>query len=293
MKPYPPENRANMIALKIDELPVGVSLKFAVVDSDGSLIFEPGNIVASESERAVLFDYCEPHRIVSERGGEGGDGHSAPLVDLNLRIGMRLQIKSTSHSSSRNSVCSIIGLAPNRMIFVTMPRDRGHLLSLHDGELLQVRGFSGESVFAAVCAIEQVVQRPFEYLVLSEPAQVRHMQVRHATRIPTRLLARVSLPASRDRKEDQAVLVTDLSATGAAIRAREAFAAIGDVVRLHFSIKGRDVCSEIDALGEVRHMSTEEHAKTPMTYGVEFRDVDAAQSVALKCFIYERIITSA
>lgn len=292
MRPYSPDEHAHMIPLKAHELPVGTPLTFAVVDSDGSLIFEPGHVVANESERALLFDCCQPHRIAGEGSDDAGEGHSEPLVELKLRIGTRLQIRPASCISARNSVSAIIGLAPNRMIFVTMPRESGQVLPLREGELLQLRGFSGESVFAAVCTIEHVVHRPFEYLVLSEPAQTRRMQVRHAMRIPTRLLARVSPGDNRRSEQYKAALVTDLSATGVAIRAREAFAAIGDIMRLHFSIAGSDVHSKIDALGEVRHISRPAHTNEPIKYGVEFRDLDPMQSVALKCFVYERMITS-
>ncbi|WP_338299510.1 flagellar brake protein [Pandoraea sputorum] len=295
-----------LVALTPDEIPLGEALPWAIVDRHGEPLLAEGDIVPTQAGRDWLFSSFAPHRVatlgeddaaaiaptdaapttqVPTDNAATASGAASPqfgLTDINLRPGDWLQIQLPPGAGSQRVRTRVIGHAPNQMLFVTAPTGRAAPPTLQASERLELWTFSGEDIYHFVCTVERVERTPFDYVVLSAPAQIRRKVLRRSQRVPAKLV--VSVSAGEDR---HLALLQDVSAEGVSLLADTPLGAPGDSVQLAFRVRVGDIDMPIEATGTIRGVQQGDDGHL---HGIELPVLEPSHYVALKCYVYERLL---
>ena len=210
------------------------------------------------------------------------------LKSLKLRPGMFLQVEGVEPGSS-NYEAQFLGLIEGKCLFIVPVG----LLSLKFGmkadEIYLIRGFTGQYDFLFTATVIQAFDFTFRvpsyaYAVLTFPQVVDARRVRNALRIKTALPAMAAPQHSTPRP----VTVVDLSVDGALIRSPSELGAVGDLVRVDFSIGSHPDAAPLLTLARVCH-SNEDTGDEGFLIGLLFESISAANRVAVKDFVLSNL----
>jgi len=279
-----------------DAVPVGTPLAWPIADSDGTLLFASGAILATTDERKFLFDNFHPHR------GDLLDAATQPelqtdhptdttgkltLRDMHLTIGALIGVRSQLGSGAPMHPCRIIGFAPNHALFVTPPLQEGRLLPLGLGENVEIVAIASHAVFRFVCTVEAVCRAPFDYVVLSKPGVIRRLRERKSIRVHAHLAVRFGIGETGDSYEGLG-LAKSISALGMSLTASWTLGAVGERLRVAFCVKSAELQTEIQTTAVIRNVQKGSAPGEPSTHGLELDQLDAAQQMAMKVFVFDR-----
>ena len=156
------------------------------------------------------------------------------------------------------------------------------------GERLEILHIARRAVFDFVCTVDAVCKMPFEFLVLSGPANIRRLRARNAMRMN---LVRPIL--YRTGMSDQPVLpgpctgiaiLQELSAQGLSVLAPEPLAEVGEHLRVAFQVMAEGDTLDIDVAVVVRNLRLPQGG-AGMIHGLEFKGLDASTQLALRCMV--------
>lgn len=279
-----------------DAVPVGTPLDWPITDSDGTLLFASGAILATTDERKFLFDNFHPHRgdlldpvTQPEPKPEQPAAPTGQLTlnDMHLTIGALIGIRSQLGSGAPMHPCRIIGFAPNHALFVTPPLQEGRILPLGLGENVEIVAIASHAVFRFVCTVEAVCRSPFDYIVLSKPGAIRRLRERKSIRIHAHLAVRFGIGETGDSYEGLG-LAKGISALGMSLTASWTLGAIGERLRVAFRLQSADLDTEIETTAVIRNVQKGSAPGEPSTHGLELDQLDAAQQMAMKVFVFDR-----
>lgn len=309
-----------LVALTPADITLGEPLPWAIVDRNGEPLLAEGDLVPTQAGLDWLFTSFAPHRAATLGADtvEADGGHAAAtteastdtppvqaaasasvaasvsaaadastaqygLTDLNLRAGDWLQIQLPPGAGSQRIRTRVIGHAPNQMLFITAPTGRSAPPTLQPSERLELWTFSGEDIYHFVCTVERVERLPFEYVVLSAPAQIRRKVLRRSQRVPARLVASITLGDAQ-----HLALLQDVSAEGVSLLTDAPLGAPGDTMRLAFRVRVGDIDMPVEATGTIRGIQQNDDGAH--LHGIELPSLEPAHYVALKCYVYERLL---
>jgi c-di-GMP-binding flagellar brake protein YcgR len=284
--------------LNADAVPIGVPLEWPVVDADGSLLFDRGAVVIGPDERRFLFAHFKPHR-----GDLQADAHHAAngaldpraddedtplsLTDTHLSIGALIGIRP-QNASGPMYPSRIIGFAPNQSVFAMPPHVDGRPLTLAIGENVEIVAIASQAVFRFVCTVDAVCRLPFDYVVLSKPGVIRRLRERKSIRVRARLPVRFGVNPQGDAYEGLGVMQT-ISALGMSFGTPWLVAKVGERLRVSFRLQSNDSDTLIETTAIVRNAQPASATDALATHGLEFENLDAAQQLALKSYVFDRI----
>jgi c-di-GMP-binding flagellar brake protein YcgR len=283
-------------ALDPDAVPVGTPLEWPIVDSDGTLLFASGTIIATIDERNFLFQHFHPQR------GDLRDAAAQPplatepsadpagpltLKDMHLEIGALIGMRSQPGSGAQMHPCRIIGFAPNHALFITPPLQEGRLLPLTPGENIEIVAIASQAVFRFVCTVDMVCRTPFDYVVLSKPGVIRRLRERKSIRVHAHLPVRFGIGETGESYEGLG-LAKGISALGMSLSASWTLGAVGERLRVAFRLKSAEFDTEIKTTAVIRNVQKGSGPGEPSSHGLEFDQFDAAQQMAMKVFVFDR-----
>ncbi|SAK47751.1 type IV pilus assembly PilZ [Caballeronia arationis] len=288
-----------LVRLGPEDVPLQTPLEWPIVAEDGALLFETGTIVRDENARDFLFAHFEPHRRREAEAPRESRDTEAPrdagplkLDDIGLAIGARVGLRATVGAGSAMYASRVIGFSSGRRngeraLFVTQPVMNGmDPLELILGEQVEMVALSGRGVFRFACTVDALCREPFNYVVLSEPGNIKRLRARKFARMPTRLAARFSAEAST-QPLGQVGRVCDISPYGMSLAVVEPTAQVGERLRVSFHFNTDDIDVHIDTHAIVRHVGTADGAQQGVAYGLEFEALEPSQRIALKSFMAE------
>jgi hypothetical protein len=188
----------------------------------------------------------------------------------------------------------VIGYLRGVSLLVTMPiTANGLRLQLSEKEKLVMRSFSGQNAFGFACTIQRIIKIPYEYMHLSFPEDIQGIMIRKAPRVKTHIVATVRDVKSGDAGQVSA-LISDISANGVSLEARNVLGNKGDVLNLAFRVQLHNVDAYLSLKGIIRAVITVDPADTsktaPIRHGVEFQDMQPNDIVILQSLIYQQMI---
>jgi c-di-GMP-binding flagellar brake protein YcgR len=283
-------------ALELDMVPVGTPLPWPIVDADGTLLFASATTLASTDERTFLFQHFHPQRgdlleLSSQQpptpAAQLDPAGELTLKDMHLEIGALIGMRSQLGSGAPMQPCRIIGFAPNHALFVTPPMQHGHPLPLTPGENVELVAIASQAVFRFVCTVEAVCRLPFDYVVLSRPGSVRRLRERKSIRVHARLPVRFGLGETGDTYEGLG-LAKGISALGMSLCASWTLGEVGERLRVAFRLKSPEYDSQIETTAVIRNVQKGKTPGEPSMHGLELDQLDAAQQMAMKVFVFDR-----
>lgn len=305
---------AGFVAVNRRELDAHAPLSWPLFDADGTPLLAAGERLPSEADLDWLFTMFAPHRPLPETANDPGTSERSPPgaaspvylhgLPVPLPIGAWLQVRMAPDAGPSRVRARLIGRAPNGMLLITPPMGGETRLPVAAGDSLAMWTFPGDNLYEFTCDVHSVHRGPFDYVVLSRPAQVRETPVRRTPRVDTRLVARLSpledvagVPrAARtpfahllddvDETPEWLVLVRDISADGAGIVAKAPLPAGCAHVALQLRVP---VGAEVVPIVGVAAVRSTEGPREDGTwaYGVEFEQMDTRNKAAIRCFVYE------
>ncbi|KPD18048.1 flagellar brake protein [Paraburkholderia nemoris] len=281
-------------SLTLEAVPVGTPLDWPIADATGTLLFAAGTILATTDERQFLFANFHPHRgdllekaPQPEPQADQPTTASLTLKDMHLTIGALVGVRSQLGSGAPMHPCRIIGFAPNHALFVTPPLQDGRILPLRLGENIEIVAIASHAVFRFVCTVESVCRAPFDYVVLSKPGVIRRLRERKSIRVHAHLPVRFGIGETGD-SYDGLGLAKSISALGMSLAASWTLGAVGERLRIAFSLKSAEMQTEIETTAVIRNVQKGSAPGEPSTHGLELDQLDAAQQMAMKVFVFDR-----
>ncbi|MFM0357278.1 flagellar brake protein [Paraburkholderia nemoris] len=281
-------------SLTLEAVPVGTPLDWPIADATGTLLFAAGTILATTDERQFLFANFHPHRgDLLEKAPQPEPKADQPTIasltlkDMHLTIGALVGVRSQLGSGAPMHPCRIIGFAPNHALFVTPPLQDGRILPLRLGENIEIVAIASHAVFRFVCTVESVCRAPFDYVVLSKPGVIRRLRERKSIRVHAHLAVRFGIGETGD-SYDGLGLAKSISALGMSLAASWTLGAVGERLRIAFSLKSAEMHTEIETTAVIRNVQKGSAPGEPSTHGLELDQLDAAQQMAMKVFVFDR-----
>lgn len=283
-------------ALSPDAVPVGTPLDWPIVDADGALLFATGTILATTDERNFLFSHFQPQRgdlldantqLPLTTAQPTDAASELTLKDMHLEIGALIGARSQLASGAPMHPCRIIGFAPNHALFVTPPLQQGRMLPLAPGENIEIVAIASQAVYRFVCTVEAICRSPFDYIVLSKPGVIRRLRERKSIRVHTHLAVRFGIGETGESYEGLG-LAKGISALGMSLMASWTLGAVGDRLRLAFSLKSRDFDTPIETTAIIRNVQQGGGLGEPSNHGLELDRLDTTQQMAMKVFVFDR-----
>jgi c-di-GMP-binding flagellar brake protein YcgR len=305
----PASTAAPSRVLTQDTLPVGTPLEWPVVDISGALLFAAGGVVATAAERDFLFTHFHPQRgdlldadtpSHPEAAHKNEDTTPLTLKEMHLEIGALIGVRSQVGSGAPMHPCRIIGFAPNHALFVTPPLQDGRKLELRAGENIEIVAIASHAVFRFVCTIEAICRVPFDYVVLSRPGVIRRLRERKSIRVRAHLPVRFGVEVSgkgagaKENGEqgsdtyEGVGLAKSISALGMSLTAPATLGAVGERLRVAFRLKCAETDTEIKTTAVIRNVQKGNAPGEPSTHGLELDQLDTAQQMAMKVFVFDR-----
>lgn len=210
------------------------------------------------------------------------------MEDLDLTIGMSLNMELLAGSAKRRHDVQVIGYVNGETLMVTMPRENGALAKIFPNDEYIVRYFKGRNIIAFKTRVQYVTKIPFWYLHLEYPNKLEKVEIRQAERIHISLTAQTLVEGKKHWS-----VIRDISAGGAFVAVHNPIGQIGEHVELFFDLKIGEIEREVHLVGLIRNIregKNSETGKAEYCYGVEFMDPSEQDVVFVQGFVYEQLL---
>jgi c-di-GMP-binding flagellar brake protein YcgR len=235
---------------------------------------------------------ADPQEVAEPSEKTSGAGHS--FDSMKLHVGARLQFL-VAHQGKRPLFSTLIGYVPNEYIIVRIPyeKESASFLPLAEGARIQVRVFSGETVFSFVSFVDRLFHGGLNYVHLSFPRHIEASRLRNAVRVQVDLPVQVEVNPE-GQTQTIPVRLANVSVDGACILSERQLGEIGSTLRLSFDIVVQPTGYEahIDTAAFIRSVSPSNPSSTQegsvtLSYGIEFDSIEATQKIMLQNLIYK------
>jgi c-di-GMP-binding flagellar brake protein YcgR len=281
-------------AVRLDEaqLPLGVALAWPLLDDEGRVLLRAGGIIATDEERRFLLKHfsfyggaagASEQETVLDSGAHADSNERLTLAGMRLAIGAPVGIRSLGTTGGPMRRSKLIGVSPERMLFVASPSAGKKAFAPMIGENVQVVAIGAQSVYAFSCTVLALCNQPSEYLVLSEPGAIRKLRERKALRVRTRIAVRYRT----DGEGEGLALGRDLSVRGMSLISPRSLAEVGACVHVSFPIRTAQGETDFEAPARVRNVEEGVDADGAIEYGLEFEPVGVDQQCALRSFLFD------
>lgn len=217
--------------------------------------------------------------------------------DMNLQVGVRLQIMVKAASTPAVLYTTLIGFVLDDYLLLQVPQEEGKALPVSAGSEVAIRVFSGVSVFTFDATVEAVVDKPRAFMVLSFPQEIRKVGLRKAVRVKANIPVHILNPV--DRVAVKEATLSDISLSGALVSTSSPLGGAGDTIHIEFAIKAHphNQNVQINTSASIRSVQQAVGSApdggsfyTVYTYGINFLDIDAAHQTILQNYVYETLL---
>ncbi|KQP08783.1 MAG: flagellar brake protein [Variovorax paradoxus] len=217
--------------------------------------------------------------------------------DMNLQVGVRLQIMPKQASSPTVQYTSLIGFVVDDYLLMQVPQQDGKPVETAAGADVALRVFSGVSVFTFDARIEAVLSKPRPLMLLSFPTNIQKVGLRKAVRVKANIPVRVVNPTNREVVKE--ATLSDISLSGALVSTPNPLGAVGDTIEINFSILVQSQNEDVGISTTASIRSVQQAVGTApdggafytvYTYGINFLDIDATHQALLQNYVYETLL---
>lgn len=228
-----------------------------------------------------------------KENGMKKEDNRVSFEEMNLQVGTRLQL--ITYGVKKNEYySSLIGFEPGRYIFIRMPQENGFNVPLKIAERVEVRIFTGVSIFTFPSCVEYIYQIPRNFVELAFPNNIRVMPLRKDIRVSVKMP--IKIWSMNGRKLDNTLIASalDLSLTGIMLQSNNHLGEIGDEVGISFSIRNNvtDENTLIEVVATIRNSRHEQDSSGQSTYkhGVLFNELRPFHRATIQNFINDYIL---
>ena len=304
----------SLILANTDDIVIGKPVPWSLYTQEYSLLLSEGDLVRDDGHKNELVSNGAYRELAwetaagnasADKDAPAADKSSSPgqqpadslytFDDMRLKAEDRLQLEPPSQLARERFSVKVIGYLRGASLLVTVPiTANGLRLQLMEKEKVVMRSFSGQNAFGFACTIEKIIRIPFEYMHLSFPDNIQGIKIRKAPRIKTRIIATVHL-GQPSKSTQRSALISDISANGVSLEAKQPLGEKGDILRLAFRVQLHNVDAYLSVKGIIRAVLGEAVLADGqmagfLRFGIEFQDLQANDSVVLQSMVYQQMI---
>ena len=213
-----------------------------------------------------------------------------------LHAGDRLQLQFGTDNANDQHYTTLIGFVPGHSVLVRTPLVQHLPIPVPEGANVLVRAFSGRHAFTFESRVERVCRSPYAYMHIAYPAQVQRTTIRGALRVRIALPGIASdFPGQADQSP-QAVLVSDLSVSGAQLESDSSLGGPGGKFGLAFKFVVQPNNYEVKLTTSAQIQSVRpikpqgKGAHEVFSHGVRFEKLHATEGLLLQSYIQQVLL---
>jgi len=283
-----------MTPVQTSELTIGQPLPWDLFNQDHQQLLARGHVINTPDELQVLgktpvFRMQEVSPAPAATNALPATGVAAPhqyhrFEDMRLSVGDRLQLSPPPRVGGDRCMVKLIGYVEDKTLLVGAPPSSQWRPSLIEGDQIAIRVFSGQNAFGFSVYVDKIIKQPFEYLHLSFPRQIVGKIIRKSRRIKTEIVATIAgNPAP--------AIISNLSITGAEVRANVNPGELGATIGLSFVLKIHGVDTPLSLQAAIRSLKQDhEGVEGSVRCGVEFQNLQPNDVSALQNLIYQELV---
>ena len=211
-----------------------------------------------------------------------------------LHVGERLQLELVA-DSAHPYYTTLIGFVPGHSVLIRTPMVQNLPVPVPEGAVVLVRALSGRHAFTLESRIERVCRSPYPYIHLAYPVKVQQTLIRGALRV------RVALPGTASHSDDKAddvpcaVVISDLSVSGAQLETQTSLGDTGDKFGLVFKFVVQPNNYEVKLVTTaqiqgVRKITKERAREEVFSHGVRFGKLHATEGLLLQSYVQQILL---
>ena len=268
--------------VQTSELAIGQPLPWDLFNQDSQQLLARGDIINSADELQVL-EKASVFRI-KEAPPAAEETTRFRFEDMRLAVGDKLQLSLPSNVSDDRCMVRLIGYVEDITLIVSAPSSGQWHTQLIEGDQVAIRVFSGQNAFGFNVRLDKIIRLPFEYLHLSFPRHIVGKVIRSSRRIKTEIAAAIA-------GNQGPAIISNLSATGAEVRANSNPGQLGATIRLSFALKIHGVETPMSLQAVIRSLKQDhDGAEGALRCGVEFQGLQPKDVAALQSLVYQEIV---
>jgi len=213
-----------------------------------------------------------------------------------LHVGERLQLELLDGGLRSQYYTTLIGFVPGHSVLIRAPLAQNLPVPVPERANVLVRAFSGRHAFTMESRIDRVCRSPYPYMHLAYPAQVQQTLIRGALRV------RVALPGTASSSTEQvdapsrAVVLSDLSVSGAQLETELGLGEPGEKIGLAFKFVVQPNNYEVKLttsaqIQSVRKIGKGNGAEELFSHGVRFSKLHATEGLLLQSYIHQVLLS--
>jgi hypothetical protein len=212
-----------------------------------------------------------------------------------LHVGERLQLELGADGARIHYYTTLIGFVPGHSILIRTPLVQNLPVPIPEGASVVVRAFSGRHAYTLESRVDRVCRSPYPYIHLTYPAQVQQTLIRGALRVRVALPGVASDPSDADNATARAVVLSDLSVSGAQL---ESGASLGDPgakfgLAFNFVVQPNNyevklaTSAQIQSVRKSKKVNSQEEV---FSNGVRFNKLHATEGLLLQSYIQQVLL---
>jgi c-di-GMP-binding flagellar brake protein YcgR len=204
----------------------------------------------------------------------------AKFADMKFQVGQRVQLIQDGKSTHKHYT-SVIGWVENEFLMLRVPQDDGWIVHLSEGMNVEVRLFSGLSIFTFKSRINTMLLNPRNYMLMSFPEEIYESPMRSHLRVRTSLPVEIlsSTLAGHNLGDFH---LHDISGGGTSIVGPHKLGEVGSTVqlRLRFDLQSTGKSEQADMSGKIQnvelvHRNNQADTQPEYQHGIHFDEPDA------------------
>jgi hypothetical protein len=210
-----------------------------------------------------------------------------------LPPGERVQMELGSDGNQYYT--TLIGFVPGHSVLVRTPLIQNLPIPVPEGAHVLLRAFSGRYAYTTESHVERVCRSPYPYMHIAYPAQVQQTLIRGALRVRVALPGIASNPLESDISITRAVVLSDLSTSGAQLESEQSLGDPGEKFRLAFKFVVQPNNYEVKLatsaqIQSVRKTKKKNSQEDIFSNGVRFNKLHATEGLLLQSYIQQVLL---
>ncbi|MEY4435634.1 MAG: hypothetical protein RL175_589 [Pseudomonadota bacterium] len=204
----------------------------------------------------------------------------AKFADMKFQVGQRVQLILES-AGAHKQYTSVIGWVENEFLMLRVPQEDGWIVHLREGMNVEVRLFSGLSIFTFKSRINTMLLNPRNYMLMSFPEDIFETPMRAHLRVRTSLPVEI-LNSSLVGHNLGDFHLHDISGGGTSIVGLHKLGEVDSSVklRLRFDLQSTGKSEDAEMTGTIQnvelvHRANQSDSQPEYQHGIRFHEPDA------------------
>jgi c-di-GMP-binding flagellar brake protein YcgR len=204
----------------------------------------------------------------------------AKFSDMHFQVGQRVQI-ILEGPIEHKQYTSVIGWVENEFLILRVPQEDGWIVHLREGMAVEVRLFSGLSIFTFKSRVNTLLLNPRNYMLMSFPEEILETPMRAHLRVRTSLPVEI-LSSDLTGHNLGDFHLHDISGGGTSVVGPHKLGEVDSPVtlRLRFDLQSTGRSEEAEMVGTIQnvelvHRANQSNAHPEYQHGIRFHEPDA------------------